>query len=98
RGPDVVLAPLEVDDAVHPLGAAAPEAGADDALVVAPALLGPGLEQRLLRLLLPVGDVGEVAHRAASAARRRRLVLANAHGAPLPLLRRTRWPGCPGAG
>src|SRR5262249_44817847 len=63
RGPDAVLAALEVDDAVHALGAAAAEAGADDALVVAPALLLVRLQQRLLRLLLAVGDVAEVAHR-----------------------------------
>ena len=39
RGPDVVLVALEVDDAVHLLVAAAAEARADDALVVAAALL-----------------------------------------------------------
>src|SRR5438552_491874 len=39
RGPDVVLAALEVDDAVPPLVPAAAEPGADDPLVVAAALL-----------------------------------------------------------
>src|SRR5262249_50795275 len=79
RGPDVVLAALEVDDAVHPLVAAAAEARGDDALVVAPALLGLGLQQGLLRLALAVGDLGEVTHRGAAAAGGRRLVFANAH-------------------
>src|SRR5262249_16254318 len=78
-GPDAVLAALEVDDAVHPLVAAAAEPGRDDALVVAPALLGLGLQERLLRpVLLAVGQVGEVADRPLAAPRRRRLVLANA--------------------
>ena len=40
--------------------AAAAEARRDDALVVAPALSGLGLQQRLLRLFLAVGDLREV--------------------------------------
>src|SRR5581483_6665914 len=73
--------PLEVDDAVHPLVPAAAEADADDALVVAAALLLEPLEQRLLGLVdLRVGAVGEVADRTAPAAGGSRVVLADAHG------------------
>src|SRR5262249_49369023 len=79
RGPDAVLAALEVDDAVLPLVAAAAEAGADDALVVAAALLGVRLQQRLLRLLLGVGQLREVADAALAPAGGRRFVFADAH-------------------
>src|SRR5262249_30579026 len=80
-GPDVVLAALEVDDAVHALVAAAAEAHGDDALVVAAALLLLRPQQGLLRpVLLAVRQVGEVADRALAPARRRRFVFANAHG------------------
>src|SRR5205823_15047377 len=73
---------LEVDDAVLALVAAAAEARADDALVVAAALLLERLQQGLLRLALAVGDVGEVADGRLPAARRHRLVLADTHGTP----------------
>src|SRR5262249_46035374 len=78
-GPDAILAALEVDDAVQPLVAAAAEARADDALVVAAALLGVRLDQRLFRPLLAVGQVAEVADRALTPARRRRFVFADSH-------------------
>src|SRR5260370_26991572 len=77
--PDIVLAPLEVDDAVALLVAAATETHADDALVIAPALLGLGLEQRLFGLALAVGDFREVAHRAAAPSGSRRLVVSDSH-------------------
>src|SRR5581483_5391828 len=79
RGLDIVLAALEVDDAVHPLVAAAPEARAGDALEVAAALLLEGLDQRLLRLPVAIGDLGEVAYRPTTAAGRRRIVVADTH-------------------
>src|SRR5207248_9907538 len=47
-GDAAVALPLEVDHPVHLLVPAAPEADADDALVVAAALLLGALEQRLL--------------------------------------------------
>src|SRR5262249_11975910 len=70
---------------------AAAEPSGDDALVVAAALLRLGLQERLLRpVLLAVGQVGEIADRALSASRRRRLVLTNAHVRPSCLQSRKR--------
>src|SRR5207244_874230 len=87
RTPDAVLAPLEVDDAIHALVAAGAEARADDALIVPAASLLVALEQRLFRLLLAVGDFREIADRTAAPAWRHWLVFANAHDSPLFLSR-----------
>src|SRR5262249_13147722 len=84
RGRAVVLAALEVDQAVHALVAAAPEARRDDALVVAAALLLERDAQRLLGLLFAVGDLRKVGDRRAPAAGGRRLVVADAPRRDLP--------------
>src|SRR5262249_17358470 len=91
RRPDVVLPALEVDEAVTLLVAAAAEARADEALVVAAALLGLGAQQRFLRpVLLAVRQLREVADRAAAAAGARRVVEANAHWVSLTFSRGSR--------
>src|SRR5262249_23653577 len=60
RRPDAVLLALEVDDAVHPLGASPAEARGHDALVAAPALLLHRPQQRLLRPLARGDDVADL--------------------------------------
>ena len=79
RGGLTVLDALEVDDPILALVTTPTEPGADDALVVAAALFGFGTQQRLFRLLLAVGDVGEIADRTLPPARRHRFVFANGH-------------------
>ena len=78
-GRNVVLVPLEVDDAVLRLVTAAAMAGGDLALVVAAGRLLQPHRQRLLGLLLAVGDFSEVAHRRIAAPGGGRFVLANSH-------------------
>src|SRR3954451_2396174 len=73
----VLVVATEVDDPVGALVAAALVTGGDPTLVVAAALLGQGAGQRLLRR--GPGDLDEVGHRGAAAARGGRLVLADSH-------------------
>src|SRR5262249_17994789 len=75
---EVVLVPLEVDDAVLLLVAAAAMASGLAALVVAAAGVVLGREQRLLRRRL--GDVGEVGDGLEPASGARGLAFANGHG------------------
>src|SRR5262249_50712787 len=63
--------------------AAAAKARADDAVESPSALFGLGAQQRLLRLLLAVRDLGKVADRTLAPARCSRFVLTNAHGLPV---------------
>src|SRR5690606_18323368 len=74
----VLVVTTEVDDAVGALVAATDVAGRDAARAVAAARLAERLDQRLLRRR--PGDLDEVGDGAAAAARRRRLVLTDAHG------------------
>src|SRR6195952_1692320 len=73
----VLVVATEVDDAVGALVAAALVTSGDPALVVATALAGQRLDQGLLRGR--PGDLDEVGHRGATAARGGRLVLADCH-------------------
>src|SRR6185436_14519209 len=79
---DVVLAALEVDDAVAALVAAALMARRDAAVVVAAALLGQLLGERLLRLRLR--DLGEIRDGHEATAGARRLEPANGHQSCAP--------------
>src|SRR3954447_25895104 len=76
RHPVLVMA-TEVDDAVRALVAATLVPGGDAPVAVAAALVVQRTDQRLLRL--GARDLGEVGDRGATAARCRRLVLADAH-------------------
>src|SRR5690606_32079081 len=103
RGDAVLVVATEVDDAVGALVATTLVTGGDATGAVAAAALAQRTDQRLLRLR--AGDLDEVGHARAAAARRRRLVLTDCHGcrssiSPVPgvsrqLHRRCRW--CPRA-
>ena len=74
-----VLRPTEVDDAIQSLMATATVPDGDLSLVVATTMPLQPLRKRLLRTLLLVCQLGEVADRRPTATRRRRLVFADAH-------------------
>jgi hypothetical protein len=76
---DIVLVPLEIDDAVHALHAAAAMPGGDLPVEVAAAGLFARNDERLLRLFLPVGDFLEITDLRIPAAVAGRLVGANSH-------------------
>jgi hypothetical protein len=73
----VLVDPLEVDQPVLPLVAAALVPRGDAAVDVAATLLGQRDQQRLLRRR--PGDLGEVGDAGAATARRGRLVLTDSH-------------------
>ena len=79
HGRNAVLVAAEVDQPQLPLVAAAAMPGGDLALVVPPALALLRRQQTLDRRGAG-GQFGEVAHGCPAAARRGRIVLANAHG------------------
>src|SRR5262249_21910001 len=89
------LVALEVDDAVAALVAAAAEARGDAAVDVAAAGVRVLLDERLLGVVLLLGDRPEVLRRHAAPAGGRGLVLLDGHGPRLP--RRARSSGRPAA-
>src|SRR5699024_10944980 len=84
----VLVVATEVDDAVGTLVTATLVTRGDASLVVAAALLGQRARQRLLRR--GPGDLDEVGHRGATAARGGRLVLADSHQMFLSSVLKTR--------
>src|SRR5207245_9528019 len=78
-GPNVVLVAFEIDQAVHAFVSAAAKTCAREAVMIAAALLPLRYQQGFLRLLMAIGDLDEIAHRALPPARRCRFVVTYAH-------------------
>jgi hypothetical protein len=79
RPDDAILAPLKIDQAIHPPRAATAMSRRDPPVMIPPAVLGQTLKQRLLGPLTLVGQLREIIHRGRSPAGRSRFVVLYTH-------------------